>query len=546
MPEKTDVPESSEEHIDALPESLQKIALTLQQKSNLKPREMRKLILAAGVTLDDILPWADFNHSAADCYGRKMVYEGTHFEIMVMSWKPEDFSAIHDHGYTQWGCVQVFGPAEHAIFRYAHGQISTLARWQMKPGEVIGVHHDLIHQMGNNTDHPFLSLHIYGESENQQSITGDARVFDIENTTIQRVDGGVFFELPPYRIKSIAPSLPADFPTRLRYLIELAKRLHKRIMSGETQLENRHRTIINWINSPQQQSTFLEYIRLITDNNGHNSNSTAWKVLRWELKVAASFQRKASPVDYFDQYAELYDAVIGKPCLKEFIHHYLNYVHQNVSPWHTAGNILSLGVGTGLTEEHLIHKFGVSPQRIYGIDISEAMVEVAQQRVAADVGNILELDPEMGMWDTVYSGLNVFHYLPYHQLESAIQKTSSVLHSGGYFIGDFITPDHIRWYPHILVSDDENTISLRQPQLVEEAGIVFQESDIINVQFRSNHFHVHYAGKHRRCLPPLVRIRSYFEKYFSFVEIRDVKTLEIIPEWADSCASTRYFIIARK
>ncbi|MBK8652429.1 MAG: hypothetical protein IPN20_00430 [Haliscomenobacter sp.] len=50
-----------------------------------------------------ITPWADFDHPDADSYGRKMAYKGPNFEIMVMSWKPGDFSSIHDHGHTQWG-----------------------------------------------------------------------------------------------------------------------------------------------------------------------------------------------------------------------------------------------------------------------------------------------------------------------------------------------------------------------------------------------------------------------------------------------------------
>jgi hypothetical protein len=66
---------------------------------------------------------------------------------MVMSWRPGDFSTIHDHGYTQWGAVQVFGPAEHATFRIDDDKIATLARWRMKNRDVIGVHHDLLHQM---------------------------------------------------------------------------------------------------------------------------------------------------------------------------------------------------------------------------------------------------------------------------------------------------------------------------------------------------------------------------------------------------------------
>ncbi|MBK8652428.1 MAG: hypothetical protein IPN20_00425 [Haliscomenobacter sp.] len=121
-------------------------------------------------------------------------------------------------GTPNGGAVQVFGPAEHATFRVDSGRISTLARWQMEPYEAVGVHHDLVHQMGNPTaDQPFLSLHIYGEPEDDPSITGDARVFDLFKQQIQRVNGGVFFALPPNGCRGNRTSPVPDFPTKIRF-----------------------------------------------------------------------------------------------------------------------------------------------------------------------------------------------------------------------------------------------------------------------------------------------------------------------------------------
>ena len=81
------------------------------------------------------------------------------------------------------------------------------------------------------------------------------------------------------------------------------------------------------------------------------------------------------------------------------------------------------------------------------------------------------------MWDIAYSGLNVFQYIPAERLEEAISKTSKILHKGGVFLGDFITPDHIRWYPNFMVSDSGKTLSLRQPRLTEINGKMYQESE---------------------------------------------------------------------
>ena len=30
-----------------------------------------------------------------------------------MLWKLDDFPAIYNHGYTEWGCVYFFGEASH-------------------------------------------------------------------------------------------------------------------------------------------------------------------------------------------------------------------------------------------------------------------------------------------------------------------------------------------------------------------------------------------------------------------------------------------------
>ncbi len=94
--------------IESLPTALQQIIRFVHQKSPLKPADLRKAILESGITEQDLLPWADFNHPVEDSYGRKLVYKEDNLEIMVMSWQPGDFSGLHDHGHTEYGAVKVF------------------------------------------------------------------------------------------------------------------------------------------------------------------------------------------------------------------------------------------------------------------------------------------------------------------------------------------------------------------------------------------------------------------------------------------------------
>ena len=185
-------------------DTLKGIIHNLTEEKNLNPSAIVRIIKNANVQAEDLKNWEDFDHPRVDSYGRKLIYQGDNFELMTMSWRPGDFSAIHDHGQAKWGAVQIFGPAEHATFRLEDGYLSTLARWKITPGKVLGVSHSLIHQMGNPTkDQFFVSLHVYGANYKIENITGDARIFDLEKGNIQRVDGGVFFGLPESEINSI-------------------------------------------------------------------------------------------------------------------------------------------------------------------------------------------------------------------------------------------------------------------------------------------------------------------------------------------------------
>lgn len=203
--------------IDIYPVSLQKLIHSLQQTPDFTPEQIASMVREANVSTQDLLPWADFNHPVSDSYGRQLIFHGEHFEIMVMSWLPGDFSAIHDHGATQWGAVQCFGAAKHYIYTFKQGLLCTLTPAHYSPGMVHAVDHSLIHQMGNSGNEPFLSLHIYGCQGAKGSITGNARIFDLLEGSIQYTDGGVFFGLPKAQINLKRYGLEADQETTLRH-----------------------------------------------------------------------------------------------------------------------------------------------------------------------------------------------------------------------------------------------------------------------------------------------------------------------------------------
>jgi len=530
---------------DTLSPSIENIIQLLDSENPKKPSEVVSLLKRVQVNPEDLMEYANFDHPAKDSYGRKMVYQAGNFEVMVMSWNPGDISAIHDHGHTQWGAVKIFGKAEHATFRWDDEQLHTLARWRVSEGDIVGVGHSLIHQMGNIDQKPFLSLHIYGTLENSENITGDARIFDLENEVIQRVDGGAFFNLREKEIKITQTGPKGDFPTYLRHQIELYRR---KKAAGDTDATK----IYNNIFSIENRRELLDHLREISDSEtGKNSNSLQWKILINELKVAAELQNQNSTpeteADSFHKYAEIYDHVIGHTSLNSFMKSYIDFFQAKYNFDFSSKKTISVGCGTGLVEQYIKSKYDIPDDSIYGMDLSSAMILEARKRINADTGDIMELDPNIQKWDLVFSGLNVFQYIDYNKLESAIEKTASILNDQGFFLGDFITPDHIRWYPNIMKSENEKVISLRSPEILEIDGLNFQESEILNISFLHDRMEVNYAGKHKRYLPAILRIRSYFEKYFeNGVELYDAVSLNKIEKMADSCPSTRYIVIATK
>ena len=153
------------------------------------------LMEKAGISADDLQPWADFGHPIKDGYGRKLAYHTDKFEVMIMSWNPGDYSCVHDHGYTQWGAVQMFGDVMHQSYSTAKGEFRLSSKEIISNGSIIKVNNALIHQMGNVTTKPYLTLHMYGANEPHETVTADMKVYELETGTVRKTNGGAFFNL---------------------------------------------------------------------------------------------------------------------------------------------------------------------------------------------------------------------------------------------------------------------------------------------------------------------------------------------------------------
>ena len=192
----------------ALPQSLSQLVDQLKHvietTGSLSPVKAKEIVLESKIELEDLMHYADFDHPTEDCYGRKLVCEGEHFEVMVMSWNPGDFSAIHNHGYTEWGVVQVFGDTHHIIYNLKNNNLSFAKKEILRSGSAIKVNNALIHQMGNITITPYLTLHVYGSNHLKEKITDDAKHYDLELDRVSCSGGGAFFNLPDHVISKIS------------------------------------------------------------------------------------------------------------------------------------------------------------------------------------------------------------------------------------------------------------------------------------------------------------------------------------------------------
>jgi SAM-dependent methyltransferase len=362
-------------------------------------------------------------------------------------------------------------------------------------------------------------------------------------------------------MKKSNQNLPVDNPMRLKETIsktgylswlqnttaELDKIREARQQNDQSGLEDTENKLTHALFDLNCWDFFEKELLEKVDDAGYMIDRYYWQQLTKALIRAASLQREVldktiSPEDSFSTYAALYDSVNGERNF-EYISQEIQFIHETYQIDFSAAQILSIGCGTGIMEEHLLKVFNLNKNQLLGIDLSEGMVKVASKRIYARVENILNVEHQGNPWDISICTGTVLQYLPQAMLEKAIQNVAHI--TKGCFIGDFITQDHpIRAYPNVLGS--EKVFLLRTPLIVEKAHNLFQETQLINVSQLHGQFQITDEGEHTRYLPSLWKIRALFKKYFAYVALFDAMTLEALAPEDDTSPSTRYLVFAQK
>ncbi len=147
-------------------------------------------------SVDDLAAWIRDDHPPDEDYARTLVARGPDFEVLVMTWRAGDTSAIHDHGRAGFGVVRLYGDAQHRAFRVDGDRLTPGPTERLAAGAVLSVPPELVHQLGNPGPGRMVSLHVYVATADERAPTSGMHLFDVAAERVLRTDGGAFRHPP--------------------------------------------------------------------------------------------------------------------------------------------------------------------------------------------------------------------------------------------------------------------------------------------------------------------------------------------------------------
>ena len=182
--------------IPDIPSKLMHLIRILEASDSADFLFLKKAVSATKLSANDLKPFALFNHPADQSYGRHLLYESHRLKIFLMCWAPGDFTAIHDHGQTEWGCVIALGDFTHRLYYLEDEQLNLKSVEPFGEGQIACLKGDLIHMMGNAGNRNIMSLHIYGSDSANKSLAKRSRVYFPEKKKVITTNGPAFLSCP--------------------------------------------------------------------------------------------------------------------------------------------------------------------------------------------------------------------------------------------------------------------------------------------------------------------------------------------------------------
>lgn len=76
--------------------------------------DLEKVLRSLDITVDDVSEYLVFKD---ECYQRNMISSGQWYDLLVMCWKPQQHSSIHDHDGSSCGFKILAGVAWESVFK---------------------------------------------------------------------------------------------------------------------------------------------------------------------------------------------------------------------------------------------------------------------------------------------------------------------------------------------------------------------------------------------------------------------------------------------
>lgn len=211
-----------------IPNSISKIINELNSHRLIDNALVADIVSHANLSTTDLAEFHSFNHPNSESYGRKLIYDNGNFKILLMSWKSGDFTAIHNHGYTEWGCVYFFGEATHRLYSISDDELRILQKDNFHNGQIVSVCGSLTHIMGNLSPSNFTTLHIYGSNTRKSDFSKDTIVYLPEMNKKVTTMGSAYLNMDKQLILAEKPLIKTSLEVITDYF-SLIKPFYERI-----------------------------------------------------------------------------------------------------------------------------------------------------------------------------------------------------------------------------------------------------------------------------------------------------------------------------
>lgn len=140
-------------------EALADVVLHFRLQSADRGQRVARALAHPGFNLDTLSGY--LVEPGCNPYGRRIVFQNEHIELIVMNWGSHAASLPHDHGQSE-GWVRVLGGSVlHGRYEDEDGELRQVAEQRIDAGTIFHAPRGLVHHMASATARPTVTLHCY-------------------------------------------------------------------------------------------------------------------------------------------------------------------------------------------------------------------------------------------------------------------------------------------------------------------------------------------------------------------------------------------------